>query len=487
MVRGGWLEPSRSAIAPRFMSALAPIPVATGPAPASGREEMRALLRLATPLVAANLLQMAVYAVDVVFVARLGEVELAAATLGVYLYGIIMWALIGLTGAAAPLIAAELGARAHSVREVRRSFRMAMWLAVVAGAPFLLLLAHGRELLVLAAQDPRVAERADAFLDILLWAMIPAVAAGVMRSTAAALGRPAYAMAVTAVAVVVAIAANWALVFGNAGFPRLGLEGSALASLLTTIAMALAYAAILLLDRRMRRYRLFGRWWRTEWSRLAEIVRLGLPIAATVTFEGALFGGAGFLMGLIGVTEVAAHAVALNIAAVAFQVPFGIGQAATIRVGMAYGAADRRWIGRAGWAALGLTVAFMAATAAGLLLFPRLFVSLYVDVDAAANARLVALAVDLLLVGAMFQLFDGGQAVAAGVLRGLQDTRVPMIVALFGYWIAGFGTAALLGFRAGWGGIGIWLGLAVGVAVVYALLLWRWAARERLGLLPTAA
>jgi MATE family multidrug resistance protein len=307
-----------------------------------------------------------------------------------------------------------------------------------------------------------------------------------MRTVAAALGRPAYAMVVNVIALIVAIAANWLLVFGNLGFPRLGLEGSAIASVVTTVAMAIAYAAILLLDPKIRRFRLFGRWWRAEWSRLLQIVKLGLPIAATLTFEGALFGGAGFLMGLIGVTEVAAHAVALNIAAVAFQVPFGIAQAATIRVGMAYGAADRLWIARAGWSALGLTVVFMAITAAVLVLFPRPFIGMYLDADAAENARLVTLAVQLLVVAAMFQLFDGGQAVAAGVLRGLQDTRVPMLVALFGYWVAGFGAAVLLGFRLGWQGVGIWIGLAVGVGVVYLLLLWRWSQRARLGLLPHA-
>lgn len=467
------------------MSAVVLPPAAAGPAPATAGAEMRALLRLAGPLVGANLLQMAVYAVDVVFVARLGQVELAAATLGVYVYSLVMWALVGMTGAAAPLIAAELGARRHAVREVRRSFRMALWLAVLGGAPFLAVLAQGEALLLLAGQDARVAARADAFLDILLWALIPSIFAGVMRTAAAALGRPGYAMAVTGGALGLSILLNWLLVFGNFGVPRLGLEGSALASVLTTFAMALAYAAILALNPRLRRFRLFGRWWRPEWGRMGEIARLGAPIAVMMTFEGALFGGAGFLMGLLGVTEVAAHAVALNIAAVCFQFPFGIAQAATIRVGLAYGARDRRWIAQAGWTALALCTAIMAATALLLLLAPRLFASAYVDVDAAENARLVALAVDLLLLAALFQLFDGGQAVLAGVLRGLQDTRGPMLIALGGYWVAGFGTAMLLGFAAGWGGVGIWTGLLVGVLVVSVLLGWRWAARERFGLLPT--
>lgn len=466
-----------------MVAIVAPAPL-TGTAPATAGGEMRALVALAGPLVAANLLHMAIYATDVIFVARLGTTELAAATLGVYLYSVIMWALIGLVTACAPVIAAELGRRRHAVRQVRRSFRMAMWLSVVASLPFIVLLLNGERLMLLADQDPLVAARAGAFLDILVLAMIPATASGVMRVTAAALGRPGWATAIAAIALGINLLGNWLLVFGHAGFPALGLEGSAIASVVTNVTMLGAYAAILLVDRKLRRYRLFGKWWRTEWSRMREIARLGIPIALTMTFEGALFSSAGFLMGLIGVTEVAAHAIALQIAAIAFQVPFGVAQAATIRVGMAYGARDPAWIARAGWAALVGGIGFMAVTASLLMLFPRAFVSIYIDVDAPGNARLVALALQYLLIAAFFQLFDGAQAVAAGVLRGLQDTRMPMIIAAFGYWAVGFVIAILLGFGAGWQGLGIWIGLAAGLAAVSVLLLWRWIRRDSLGLVP---
>lgn len=463
---------------------LAAPPPLTGSRPETDRAELSALVRIAAPLVGANLLQMAVSAVDVIFVARLGTVDLAAATLGVFMFNLTMYALIGLTSAAAPLIAAELGRRKHAVREVRRSVRMALWVGAAGAIPVILLLAHGETLLLLAGQDPEVARRAGHFLDIIMIAIVPGVAAGVMRTSAAALGRPGWAFVVTGLALGISILANWMLVFGNLGAPALGLEGSALASVISLTAMALAYGVILKFDRRLRRYRLFGRWWRTEWSRFREIIRLGVPIMLTWVFEGALFGGAAILMGLIGVTEVAAHAVALNIAAIAFQVPFGIAQAATIRVGMAYGARDTLWIARAGRVALTLGISFMAVTAFAIWAMPRLFVSAYVDVDDPANAAVVALAIKFLAIAAMFQLVDGAQAVAAGVLRGLQDTRVPMLIALFGYWVIGFGTSGLLGFWAGWEGVGIWVGLAVGLLAVSILLMWRWHARGRLGLLP---
>ena len=451
-------------------------------APTTARAELAATLRLAAPLVGANLLQMAVYAVDVVFVARLGAVELAAATLGVYIYSVILFAMSGLVGAAAPIIAAELGRRRHAVREVRRSFRMGAWIAVLGSVPFMALMAHGESLLLLAGQDPRVAVRTDAFLDILLWAMIPALAGTVMRITASALGRAGWAMAITALGLVVSILANWLLVFGNLGFPPLGLEGSAIASLSTATAMMLAYAVVLLADRRLRRFRLFGNWWRGEWTRLRQIVVLGVPIAATMTFEGALFSAAGFLMGRIGVTEVAAHAIALQIAAFLFQVPFGIAQAATIRVGLAYGAGDRIWIGRAGWSALAVGTGFMGFTALLLWIAPRAFLSIYIDPQAPANAAMVALALQYLAIAAIFQLADGAQAVAAGVLRGVQDTRVPMLIALFGYWVIGAGSSVLLGFWTGLAGVGVWIGLALGLLAVALLLVDRWRRRDRLRL-----
>ena len=455
-----------------------------GPAPASWRAELVALTRLALPLVGGNLLQMAVYAVDVMFVSRLGPVPFAAATLGVFLLSLIMWALIGLTGACAPLIAAELGRRAHAVREVRRSFRMALWLGAMTCVVFMLVLSRGERILLAFGQNADVAAQAGGFLRILLWVMLPNVAAGVMRTVAAALGRQNWAVAVTTLALGLNTLGNWLLVFGHGGFPALGLQGSAIASLVTASGMMLAWIVILRFDPRLRRYRLFGRWWRPEWRRLREIVRLGLPIALTFTLEGALFGGAAFLMGLISVVAVDAHAIALNIAAVAFQVPFGIAQAATIRVGLAYGARDRAAIGRAGWCAILLGTGFMAVTATAIWLTPRLFVSAYVDVDDPAHAAQVALAVQFLALAAMFQLFDGAQAVAAGALRGVQDTRAPLLIAGLGYWIAGFGTAIWLGFRAGWAGVGIWTGLLVGLFVVSALLVGRWAMRARLGLLP---
>ena len=453
-------------------------------APATLRHELKAMLQLAGPLALANMLQMAVYAVDVIFVARLGQEALAASSLAIALFGLMMFGFGGLTGAVAPLVAAELGRARHAVREVRRSVRMALWLAAICGGIGMAICLMTEQILLLTGQSPALAARAGGFMAMLMWALPMMIASNVLRTFVSALGRPVFATLITALAIAVNALGNWVFVFGHWGAPALGLEGSALSSIATAAATLAAYVLAIQSDRRLRRYHLFGRLWRPDWQRLGEIVRLGIPIALTVVAEGGLFSSAAFLMGRIGEAELAGHTVALQIAAFFFQVPFGVGQAATIRVGYHYGAADRRAAGLAGWAAVWIALAFMLVSAGAMLLVPRLILSAYVDVTAPAHAVMVALAVQYLAIAAAFQLFDGVQAVAAGALRGLQDTSVPMAVAIFGYWLPGFGTAAYLGLATPLGGVGVWIGLAVGLVVVAALLLWRWSARERLGLVP---
>ena len=448
------------------------------------RAELRATLLLAAPLAAANLLQMLVYATDVIFVARLGEQALSAATLATSLFGLMMWCFSGLTGACSPLIAAELGRRAHAVREVRRSVRMALWLTAVCSAVGMAISANGEALLLATGQDPVVAERAGSFLLVLLWAMPAALVSNVLRSFVSALGRPVFATMVTLLAIFINALGNYMLVFGHLGAPAMGLEGSALASVVTSIIAVAIYALAIGRDRRLRRYHVFGRWWRTEWSRMADLLRIGLPIGLIILAEGGLFSSAAFLMGLIGEAPLAGHAVALQVAALAFQIPFGIGQAVTIRVGYHFGAGDNAAIARAGKAALVMAVGYMALPAALMILAPRLVLWIYVDPAAPQNAAMVGFAVQFLAVGAAFQLFDGMQAVLAGALRGLQDTRMPMVLALAGYWLIGFTASAVLGFATPLAGLGVWLGLAIGLVVVSLLLLQRWQARERLGLLP---
>jgi MATE family multidrug resistance protein len=241
-------------------------------------------------------------------------------------------------------------------------------------------------------------------------------------------------------------------------------------------------ALVVLLDRKFRRHRLFGRFWRADWPRFRQLWRLGLPIAVTLVFEVTIFNAAVFLMGLISAEAIAAHSIAIQIASVAFMVPLGFGQATTVRVGRAYGARDGAAMARAGWAAYGLGVGFMVLTASLMLFAPRLLIAGVLDISDPRNALVVQLAVTFLAFAALFQLADGAQVVGAGMLRGLHDTRVPMFFAGLGYWGIGFPFGVILAFPLDLEGAGIWIGLATGLAVVAVLMTARWIMRERLGL-----
>jgi MATE family multidrug resistance protein len=247
--------------------------------------------------------------------------------------------------------------------------------------------------------------------------------------------------------------------------------------------MFLAMALVVTHHRRFRRYHLFGRFWRPDWERFREVWRLGLPIATTLALEITIFNAAVFLMGLFGAEAVAAHAIALQCAALTFMVPLGLSQAVTVRVGLAFGRRDRDGIARAGWTAFALGVSFMALMALVMLSFPAQLVGLFLNPADPANQIVIPLAISFLFVAALFQIFDGAQSVAAGMLRGLQDTKVPMAYAAIGYWVIGLSVAIVLAFGLGWKGVGIWTGLATGLAIVAALMIARWLRRERLGLL----
>jgi MATE family multidrug resistance protein len=279
-------------------------------------------------------------------------------------------------------------------------------------------------------------------------------------------------------------AANWCLMLGHCGCRPLGIAGSGLATLMSSTLMFVALAIVATVARPFRRYRLFAVRVRLDWPRLREFWRLGLPMAATLSFEVTMFNAAVFLMGLIGAASLAAHSIAIQLASLTFMVPLGIGQAATVRIGRALGRRDREAIHRAGWTALGLATAFMAAMSVMMIVAPRLLISAFLDTHEPGNAEVVGRAVSFLMLAAIFQIADGAQTVGAGMLRGLHDARMPMLFALVGYWAIGLPLGASLAFPAGMGGIGIWIGLATGLATVAALMIGRWLRREALGLLP---
>lgn len=455
--------------------------------PARGwSDELRATLALAWPLILANLTMQLIQATDVVLLGWLGPKELAAAALALSLsFGMILFAFGVLTGTS-PMMASALGSRFNSVRDVRRTFRQGLWAAAMMSIPTLIVLWNAERVILFFGQDSELARLAGWFLRGYMWVIPPWMLFQVMRNFLSALERPGWVLVISTLGIPLNAIVSWSLIFGHLGMPKLGLIGGGVGSSIVWAAMALALALVILTDRQFRRFHLFGRFWRPDWPRFRQLFKLGGPIGLTMGLEGGIFSAAAYLMGIFGAPSVAAHQIALQIAATAFMVPLALGQATTVRVGLAYGRQDRKGIGLAGWTSFGLSTAFMTFTAVVMFTFPHQLITLFLA-DTPENATVIALGVSFLRIAALFQIVDGWQVVGAGMLRGLHDTRVPMVFALFGYWAIGLGVGVGLAFAMEWRGVGIWTGLAAGLGVVAVLMLWRWSRRDRLGLLPAGA
>lgn len=443
------------------------------------------MLVLAWPLILANVTQQVIQATDVLLMGRLGATQLAAATLALNLTFTLNVFLLGLIMAASPLMATALGQRSNAVRDVRRTFRAGLWLLFFALPPYWLLLWHAGTFMLAFGEAPQLAEQGQTFLRAYMWCTAPWLLFQLLRNFVAALERPRVVLWFSLLGIGLNALLSWSLMFGHFGLPALGLVGGGVGSTLTWLIICTALVVICGRERRFRRFHLFGRFWRFDPERTRAMVRLGWPIGVTLALEMGVFALAAYFMGWIGAPAVAAHAVALQLAALTFMVPLGLGQAATVRVGLALGRRDEAAITRAGWTAWVIGVAFMGAMALVMWGFPRRLVTMFLA-DVPQNAVVITVAISFLRVAAAFQLVDGAQVIGAGMLRGLHDTRWPLLFALVGYWVVGLGIGSWLAFGADWKGVGIWIGLATGLASVAVLMLARWLMRDRLGLTRAA-
>ena len=454
--------------------------VETSP-PGAWRAELGATLALAWPLILSNLTMAAIQATDVVLMGWLGARPLAASALGLNLTFAFSLICLGLVTASSPMMATALGAKIQAVHEVRRTFRQSFWMVGTVTIPVWLILWNSEPIILALGQEPALARDAQLFLHGYMWSMLPFLLFQAMRNFVAALERPGWVLAISLSGIVLNALLSYSLIFGKFGLPAWGIFGGGLGSSIVWTLLAAMLALVIVTDRQFRRFHLFGHFWRPDWPRYRRLWKLGFPIGLAMGFEGGVFSAAAYLMGLIDAESVAAHAVALQIAALSFMVPWGLAQASTVRVGLFLGRRDRAGIARAGWTAWALGVGFMALMAILIWSIPRELITLFLD-DTPENARVIALGVSFLAIAAIFQVADGAQVVGAGMLRGLHDTRIPMIFTFIGYWAIGIGVGAWLAFRQGWHGQGIWTGLAVGLIIVSILMIWRWRKRETLGL-----
>jgi MATE family multidrug resistance protein len=446
------------------------------------RAELGATAKLALPMALTQLGQTAMLTTDVLMVGRLGADPLAAVSLGMNFFFLLFILGLGIVTATAPLAAQAHGA--NDPRGLRRVTRMGLWAGFFVGLPASLLLAFGEPILVALGQQPKIAALAADYMSTLLWCSVPALWIVVLRNFVSALDRPRSAAWIMLAGIPLNALLVYAFVFGRLGMPELGIAGAGLATALVQFAMFVAQLAVAVWGKPFRQYRILERWWRADWPRLKQLFALGFPISIAILLEVGLFISAVVLIGWMGTVPLAAHQIAVQIASVTFMIPFGISQAATVRVGHAVGRGDAAGVRRAGWTALGLGVAFMAAMAILVFAFRFDLAAAFMDTGKENGAEVVAMAAVLLVFAAIFQMADGAQAIFMGALRGMNDARMPMLLAAISYWAIGFTLAYVLAFRLGQGAAGIWMGLAVGLFVAAGLLGARFRRLSHRGYLP---
>lgn len=446
------------------------------------RAEIVDTVRLAWPMALTQLGQIAMMTTDLALIGRLGDAAVAAVGLAhlILFVGFVFG--MGLVSAVATLAAQAFGAR--EPRMVRRSLRMGLWAAVILGVPINAIQLWGEDILIAAGQTPEAAALAGRYLLGLAWSMIPAWCFIALRNFMGAVNRPEPALWITLVAIPINALLAYALIHGLYGLPRLDLLGAGLATTLVNIMMCVAAVWICYACRPFKKYRVLGYFWRMDGELMRQLVVIGVPISGTMLLEWGLFSSAAILVGWIGTTALAAHQIALQIAAILFMIPFGISMAATVRVGHAVGRADPIAARRAGFSALALGVVIMVILTLAVAAFRNQIPLLFLGDAAAAAGDTTQLAAALLLIGATWFIADGVQGIAAGALRGLNDTRLPMLYAAVSFWLVGFSSGYVLAFWSDLGAFGVWIGFSLSLWLFGLLLTVRFHNLTARGHLP---
>jgi len=428
------------------------------------RDELRAMVRLALPIVAVQLGQMLMGVVDTIMVGHVSPEAIAAVALGnLYFFGAAIFGM-GALMALDPVVAQAVGAgdTIGVARGVQRGLILALGLSVVATA----LLLPARPVLGLLRQPAGVADVAATYARVEIVGILPFYLFGALRQSLQAIKRVAPIVGAIVAGNLTNVGLNYLWIYGNLGFPAGGAIGSAWA---TSVSRWVMLALLLAVAWRSLRPQLIPlRREALAWEPLRRMVVLGAPIGIQYELEYGVFAVVGIMMGWMGMEQLAGHQVALNLASLAFMVPLGVSAAAAVLVGHAVGRGDIAEARRAAAAGLVAGVGFMSASALVMLLLPMSLARIYTT-----DAGVAALAASLIPIAGVFQVFDGIQVVSIGILRGVADTRAPMVVNVLGFWLVGLPVSAALGFGAGGGPRGLWWGLTVGLMLVALILVWR--------------
>lgn len=435
------------------------------------RTELKPMLRLAVPVVLAELGWMGMGIVDTIMVSPIGPAAIGAAGIGTSLHMAFAVFGMGLLLGLDTFVSQAYGAR--EVDDCHRWLVQGVWLAAIITVPLMLVCAAVLFAIPSLGFHPEVMPPLQGYFAIVLWSTFPLLLYAAFRRYLQGMHIVTPVMFALISANVVNAVSNWLFIYGNWGAPAMGVPGAAWATFVSRVYMLIVlFVAIVVYDR-WRKSGLPAVSWRLDTARLSRLVRLGFPAASQVTLEVGVFAAATALAGQLDPVSSASHQIALNIAAFAFMVPLGVASAGAVRVGNRIGARDPQGARRAGWTAIGLGVSFMAGAGVLFLVAPRFLIGLF-----SREPSVLALGASLLFVAAVFQLFDGLQAVATGALRGLGDTRTPMVTNLAGHWLLGLPMGYTLCFPLGLGVIGLWWGLSAGLIVCGVVLLGVWYKRS---------
>lgn len=440
------------------------------------RHHSRALLILGLPLIGSHLAQFAVTLTDAIMLGWYSVEALAAEVLG----GTIWFALFivgtGFAWAVMPMVASAQSSGQGA--QVRRVTRMGMWASMIFAVAILPVTLWSEPLLLKLGQDPDTSALAADYLQIVGFSILPSLLVMVLKSYLVALERTQVVLWITLLAVGLNVIVNYALIFGNWGFPEMGVRGAAVASLSVSTASLIALA--LYVVKATPEHALFQRFWRPDWEAFGEVFRLGWPIGLTNLCEVGLFAASSVMMGWLGTVALAAHGIALQVTSAIFMIHLGLSNAATVRAAQAFGRGDGPGLRAGAKVAFAMSIVVALLTVGLFLGVPEFLIGLFMNPTEPNRATVTAIGVGLLAAAALFQLVDAAQVMALGLLRGVQDTKVPMIIAALSYWGIGVPVSYVLGFTLNWGGVGIWLGLAVGLAVAGVLMMtrfWVWSGR----------
>lgn len=421
---------------------------------------------LAGPIICASLLQVANGFIDTIMLGRYDSGHLAAGALGASLWVFVMLAGMGFSMGMAPIVAQLQGSNQQN--KVAGVFQQGVWLCLFLGIIMFVLLRLIANGLAYAGQDPSIVPLTKEYLLIVSWglAFSQVYLAGRYLSDGIEHTRPM--MLIQLILLPINTLGNYLLIFGNWGFPELGVRGAAIATSVTLILGFILMLLNLKLDQRYHGFSLFSNFQMPSIKPLHEILAISVPIAIAMILETSLFAAIALLMGKIGILSLAGHQIAINYASLMFMIPLGVSMAATVRVGNAVGRADYTGAKLRGWVAIGLSLVFMICSAIILLFFNQQIASVYTN-----DKQLISVAAGLLTLAGLFQISDGIQISASGALRGYKDTKVPMLINFLGYWVIGFPLAYYLGFKLDFQTTGLWWGLIAGLSTTAVLLLIR--------------